>query len=76
MPIHTPILVNIHALLDYNHVPKTSSKRIAYFSQTFGLTAKESQAVLSGEMVPNKKLLKDIADKFEVDQHWLLENRI
>lgn len=75
MPIHTPILENIHALLDYNNVPKISSKRVAYFSETFGLSDTESQAVLSGEVVPNKKLLKEIADKFEVDQLWLLQNR-
>ena len=33
----------------------------------FGLSLKESESVLEGELVPNKKLLKEIADTFEVD---------
>ncbi|MBS0289584.1 MAG: hypothetical protein JSS07_06080 [Proteobacteria bacterium] len=74
MTMHTPILENIHALLDFNHVPKSKLERVQYFSQTFGLSIQESENVLAGEQVPNKKLLKQIADKFEVDPLWLLKN--
>ncbi|MFI4938196.1 MAG: hypothetical protein ACHQJ6_06785 [Candidatus Berkiellales bacterium] len=74
MPVHTHILSNIHALLDFNQIPKEKSERIKYFSQMFGLTFEESQRFLMGEQVPNKKLLKEIADKFEVDPLWLLKN--
>lgn len=40
----------------------------------FGLTYEEGQRFLTGEQVPNKELLKEIADKFEVDPIWLLKN--
>ena len=74
MPMHTPILENIHALLDFNNVSKSKEDRVIYFSQAFALTLQESENVLAGELVPNKKLLKQIADKFEVDALWLLKN--
>lgn len=74
MPMHTHILENIHALLDFNNVSKIKSERIKYFSQTFQLSLQDSEKVLNGDLVPNKKLLKEIADKFEVDALWLLEN--
>jgi hypothetical protein len=74
MPMHTHILENIHALLDFNNVSKSKEERIKYFSQIFGLSIQESENLLCGEQVPNKKLLKEIADKFDVDAHWLLEN--
>ena len=74
MPTHTHILENIHALLDFNHVSKSKSERVKYFSQLFGITQDESEKVLEGEQVPNKTLLKQIADKFEVDALWLLKN--
>jgi hypothetical protein len=74
MPMHTHILENIHALLDFNNVSKLKSERVKYFAQVFGLSPQESENVLDGERVPNKKLLKEIADKFEVDPHWLLQN--
>jgi hypothetical protein len=74
MPMHTHILENIHALLDYNDVPKMESERRAYFSHVFGLSLEESQDLLEGKLVPNRKLLKLIADKFEVDPLWLIEN--
>ncbi len=74
MPIHTQILENIHALLDFTRVPKTKNERAQYFSQLFNLSPEESLRFLDGEQVPNKKLLKEIADKFEVDPFWLLMN--
>ncbi len=74
MPIHTQILENIHALLDFNNVSKGKDDRIAYFSKIFELPFEESKNLLEGEQVPNKKLLKQIADKFEVDAFWLLNN--
>lgn len=74
MPVHKHILENIHALLDFNRVPKTKPERVQYFSSLFGLPIEESESVLAGEQVPNKKLLKEIADKFEVDALWLLKN--
>lgn len=74
MPMHTTILENIHALLDFNNVPKSKSERAMHFARIFGLSVDESTSVLAGELVPNKKLLKQIADKFEVDAHWLLKN--
>ncbi len=74
MPMHTPILENIHALLDFNHVSKLKEERVKYFSEMFNLSLQESENVLIGELVPNKKLLKQIADKFEVDALWLLKN--
>ena len=74
MPMHTTILENIHALLDFNNVSKIKEERVKYFSQAFGLTFEESGNVLAGELVPNKTLLKQIADKFEVDALWLLRN--
>lgn len=74
MPIHTHILENIHALLDFNQVTKVKNERVQYFSQMFGLSIEEGNQLLEGEQVPNKKLLKEIADKFEVDPHWLLNN--
>lgn len=74
MPMHTHILANIHALLDFNNVPKTKSDRIKYFSQAFNLSVEQSTSVLEGEQVPNRTLLKQIADKFEVDAYWLLKN--
>lgn len=74
MPIHTQILENIHALLDFNRVPKAKEERVQYFSQLFDLSFEESLRFLEGEQVPNKKLLKKIADKFEVDPLWLLMN--
>ncbi len=74
MPMHTHILENIHALLDYNNIPKSQNERLAYFSKTFGLTSIESKNLLEGKVVPNRKLLKMIADKFEVDPLWLIEN--
>lgn len=74
MPMHTQILENIHALLDFNNVSKTKNERAKHFSQMFGLTLKESSGVLEGKQVPNRKLLKEIADKFEVDAFWLLKN--
>lgn len=74
MPIHTHILENIHALLDYNNISKSKSDRYAYFSETFGLSLTESTDLLEGKVVPNRKLLKLIADKFEVDPIWLIEN--
>ncbi len=73
MPMHTPMLENIHALLDFNNVSKLKEERVKHFSQLFGLTVEESTHVLAGELVPNKKLLKQIADKFEVDALWLLK---
>ncbi len=74
MPVHKHILENIHALLDFNRVPKTKPERVQYFSNLFSLPIEESESVLAGEQVPNKKLLKEIADKFEVDALWLLKN--
>lgn len=74
MPVHTPILENIHALLDFNHAPKAKDERIQFFSQLFGLSPDESARLLLGEQVPNRKLLKEIADKFEVDALWLIKN--
>lgn len=74
MPMHSHILENIHALLDFNNAPKDKSERSQYFSKMFGLSLKESESVLEGELVPNKKLLKEIADTFEVDALWLLKN--
>ncbi|MGE3318478.1 MAG: hypothetical protein AB7I18_04205 [Candidatus Berkiella sp.] len=74
MPVHKHILENIHALLDFNRVSKAKPERAQYFSTLFGLSLDESDSVLSGEQVPNKKLLKEIADKFEVDPLWLLKN--
>lgn len=74
MPVHKHILENIHALLDFNRVSKVKPERTQYFSNLFGLSLDESDSVLSGELVPNKKLLKEIADKFEVDPLWLLKN--
>ena len=74
MPIHTHILENIHALLDFNKVPKSKIDRISYFALTFGLSPDESKNVLEGVQVPNRNLLKAIADKFEVDALWLLKN--
>lgn len=74
MPIHTHILENIHALLDFNQVTKAKNERVQHFSQMFGLSIEEGNLLLEGEQVPNKKLLKEIADKFEVDPHWLLSN--
>lgn len=74
MPMHTQILENLHALLDFNNVSKTKTERAQQFSQMFGLSLNESLSVLEGKQVPNRKLLKEIADKFEVDAFWLLEN--
>jgi hypothetical protein len=74
MPMHTHILENIHALLDFNNVSKEKDERVKIFSQLFSLPLQTSENVLNGEQVPNKKLLKQIADKFEVDALWLLEN--
>lgn len=74
MPMHSHILENIHALLDFNNVSKDKTERSQYFSKKFGLTLQESESVLEGEQVPNKKLLKEIADTFEVDALWLLKN--
>ncbi len=74
MPTHKHILENIHALLDFNSVSKTKSERVKYFAQLFGLSSEESEKVLDGEQVPNRNLLKQIADKFEVDALWLLKN--
>jgi hypothetical protein len=72
--MHTHILENIHALLDFNNVSKNKDERVKIFSQLFSLSLQTSENVLNGEQVPNKKLLKQIADKFEVDALWLLEN--
>lgn len=74
MPIHTHILENIHALLDFNQVSRAQEERVQRFSSMFGLSTEESSRVLEGEQVPNRRLLKQIADKFEVDPHWLLKN--
>lgn len=74
MVMHTQILENIHALLDFNHISRTKEERVQQFSSMFGLSLEESFRVLDGEQVPNRKLLKEIADKFEVDPHWLLKN--
>ena len=74
MPMHTQMLENIHALLDFNNVPKSKAERVKYFSTAFGLSIEESESLLDGERVPNKKLLKEIAYKFEVDAHWLLQS--
>lgn len=72
--MHTHILENIHALLDFNRVPRLKEERIEQFSRMFGLSLEESHLVLDGDKVPNRKLLREIADKFEVDPHWLLQN--
>ncbi len=74
MPTHKHILENIHALLDFNNVSKLKDERVKYFSQLFALSQEESEKVLAGEQVPNRNLLKQIADKFEVDALWLLKN--
>lgn len=74
MPIHTHILENIHALLDFNQVSRAQEERVQRFSSMFGLSIEESLRVLGGEQVPNRRLLKQIADTFEVDPHWLLKN--
>lgn len=74
MPMHTRILENIHALLDCNQVSRLPHERIKLFSEMFSLALEESTRVLNGEQVPNKTLLKNIADKFEVDARWLLTN--
>lgn len=74
MPMHTHILENIHALLDYNRVSKLKAERTQYFSTLFGLSLEHSENVLQGTQVPDKQLLKLIADKFEVDALWLLQN--
>ena len=74
MPIHTHILENIHALLDFNQVSRAEEVRVQQFSSMFGLSIEESVRVLGGEQAPNRRLLKEIADKFEVDPHWLLKN--
>lgn len=74
MPIHSQILTNIHALLDFNQVTKEAAARARYFSDAFQLSLEESLRILGGEQVPNKTLLRAIADKFEVDALWLLQN--
>lgn len=74
MPVHSHILENIHALLDFNQVSKVKKERIKYFSKIFEIPVNISAQVLEGEIVPDKKLLKEIADKFEVDTNWLLKN--
>lgn len=74
MPMHTHILENIHALLDFKHVSREMTIRSQYFSQEFGIPLEESANLLEGEQVPNRKLLNEIADRFEVDSRWLLEN--
>jgi len=74
MPMHKRILENIHALLDYNSVSKIKPERFTYFSKTFELTLQESENFLTGIEVPSPKLLKKIADKFEVDLPWILKN--
>lgn len=74
MPIHSHILENLHALLDYYHIPKVIEERIQQFASMFSLSLEDSEKVLSGELVPNKQLLKQIADKFEVEPLWLLRN--
>lgn len=74
MPTHAHILENIHALLDFKHVSRELSERSQYFSSEFNVPLEESANLLEGEQVPNRKLLNRIADKFEVDPRWLLEN--
>lgn len=74
MPMHTHILQNIHALLDYKRVSREMAARSQYFSEEFGIPLEESANLLEGEQVPNRQLLNQIADKFEVDPRWLLEN--
>ena len=74
MPMHTQILENLHALLDFNHIPRDLCVRSKYLAETFGLALQESENLLEGSQVPNRKLLHEIANKFEVDPRWLLEN--
>lgn len=74
MPIHTHILENIHALLDFNRISRMQDERVQQFSSMFGLSIEEGYRVLGGEQVPNRHLLKEIANRFEVDHHWLLKN--
>lgn len=74
MAMHTQILENLHALLDFNHVPRNLCERSKYFSELFGIELQESENLLEGAQVPNRKLLHAIANKFEVDPRWLLEN--
>lgn len=74
MAMHTQILENLHALLDFNHVPRELCARSQYFADMFGIPLQESESLLEGAQVPNRKLLHEIANKFEVDPRWLLEN--
>ena len=74
MAMHTQILENLHALLDYNRVPRDLCVRSQYLSELFGIPLQESESLLEGAQVPNRKLLHEIANKFEVDPRWLLEN--
>lgn len=74
MPMHTQILENLHALLDFNHVPRDLCERTRYFAELFEIPLQESESLLEGSQVPNRKLLHEIANKFEVDPRWLLEN--
>lgn len=75
MPIHTQMLQNIHALLDVNRVSKVMTERVAHFSKLFNLQTEDSAQFLEGHKVPDRKLLKAIADTFEVDLFWLIGSR-
>lgn len=58
--------------LDSIGVPETNSERIEILSKLIKIPKFKAEALLNGLTVPDAKVLKMLADEFEVNEAWLL----
>jgi len=68
------LIDNIHALMDDSLIPTGLENRAKYLAKHCDTSVEEMELFFSGEGGLSKGILKNIADLFEVDIHWLAGN--